>query len=297
MELALAVAIEAAIRASTGSRFRISAHQTVSGGSAHQHWSLRGSGAQYFVKTGPTASHAAFAAEIDGLNALASSGVVRTPAVIAAGETPDAAFLILEHLDLRPMRREDGARCATALAALHAIQGTQYGWPRDNYIGASPQSNTPHDDWPTFFAQRRLAPQLAAAARHGHRGELQTHGARVIEKISAFFLDHRAPPSLLHGDLWSGNFAVLDSGEPVLFDPAVHYGDREADFAMSELFGGLPESFYAGYRAAAPLADGYAQRRTLYNFYHVLNHLNLFGPSYWRQAERMARDLSEYLRR
>jgi fructosamine-3-kinase len=175
-----------------------------------------------------------------------------------------------------------------------------YGWPRDNFIGGTPQSNQSHRTWAGFFAAERLQPQLALASRNGMERNLRDQGERLAERLSSFFLDYRPAPSLLHGDLWSGNAAQIAegvaAGTPVIFDPAVYRGDREADIAMAELFGGFSESFYAAYRAAWPLDPGYETRKTLYNLYHVLNHFNLFGAGYLGQAQRMIVRLNAELR-
>jgi fructosamine-3-kinase len=171
-----------------------------------------------------------------------------------------------------------------ALAALHRVTAHEHGWSRDNTIGATPQANAPCGDWAEFWRERRLGFQLRLAAANGHR---LAQGERLMEKLPAFFSGYRPAPSLLHGDLWAGNAAATAAGEPVVFDPAVYYGDREADMAMTELFGGFPRSFYEAYGSEYPLDAGYAVRRDLYNLYHVLNHLNLFGGGYRSQAERM----------
>lgn len=297
MERALAAAMEAAIRATHGNAFRLASVQSVSGGDIDAAWVLTGTTKRYFVKTAAVDAAHRFAAEADGLAALAARGAIRVPAVVAQDVGDGAAFLVLEYLDLHPLTREHGARFGEALAALHAPGTAPFGWHRDNFLGRTPQSNRPARDWGCFFAQERLAPLLAQLAARGYGGDLQAHGARIVDKIGAFFLDHPPAPSLLHGDLWSGNAAMLAEGEPVIFDPACYHGDREADLAMTELFGGFPESFYAAYRQAAPLAEGYEQRKTLYNLYHILNHLLLFGRGYLRQAERMAQQLFEHLRR
>ncbi|WP_172204868.1 fructosamine kinase family protein [Niveibacterium sp. COAC-50] len=296
MEASLAAAVEEAARGALGTAFRVTSAEPASGGT-HRNWIVGSAAQRVFVKTSAATNLALFDAEVDALSAIAATGTIRTPAIVASGASEAHAFLILEHLPLRPMQAADAPRCAAALAQLHSTVGEHYGWRRNNFIGQSPQDNSPRADWPAFFAHQRLAPQFAEAARRGYRGDLQNHGERIIDKIGAFFLERRPEPALLHGDLWAGNIAVTAEGEPVVFDPATYFGDREADFAMSELFGGLPERFYLSYMQAAPLAEGYPQRRTLYNLYHMLNHLNLFGASYLRQAERMARELSEYLRR
>lgn len=297
LDPALTDALVGAIRASCGASFQLDAARPVSGGCIHANWALAGKGERYFVKTHGPEGAPLFAAEADGLAALRATGAIRVPAVVAQGASAAHAFLILEYLDLCPVTAQNGARLGEALAALHhAKAGADFGWHQDNFLGTTPQSNRLTRDWGVFFGRERLAPLLAQVAAKGYRGALQEQGERIVEKIGAFFLAHRPDPSLLHGDLWSGNVGLLASGEPVTFDPACYRGDREADLAMSELFGGFPDSFYAAYRQAAPLADGYEGRKTLYNFYHILNHLKLFGRGYLRQAEWMARQLVDTLR-
>ncbi|MDQ7988553.1 MAG: fructosamine kinase family protein [Candidatus Dactylopiibacterium sp.] len=296
---ALHSALQAAAGAALGADFRIESAAPVAGGDIHHALRLTGGGTRVFVKWHADAASAdLFAAEADGLRALARCDAFRVPAVLAQGSTADAAFLMLEWLDLAPIRADTPARRAgEALAALHRCTGERFGWPRDNFIGATPQANAPGDNWSRFFVRQRLAPQLERAAQRGFRGDLQKHGERVCDKAPALFLDYRPAPSLLHGDLWSGNLAALPDGTPALFDPAACFGDREADLAMTELFGGLPLAFYAAYREAWPPDEGYEVRKTLYNLYHVLNHLNLFGGGYLRQAERMAAALAAELGR
>lgn len=182
------------------------------------------------------------------------------------------------------------------LAALHRQPRPYFGWHRDNAIGSTPQLNGRHDDWIEFWRERRLGFQLDLAGRNGHCGSLQRQGEQLRARLAGLFEGYRPTPALLHGDLWSGNAASIADGQPVIFDPAVYYGDREADLAMTELFGGFPERFYAAYREALPLEAGYASRRTLYNLYHALNHLNLFGSGYRAQAEGMIAQLLAELR-
>lgn len=251
-----------------------------------------------FRKRLPLAQRARLDAEADGLAALAATGILRTPAIVGAGETADEAWLALEHLDLAALDRASGARLGEQLAALHRCYSANdaYGWPRDNFIGATPQSNRAHPTWAGFFAAERLRPQLAWASGNGLERVWRDKGEKLAESLGAFFLDYRAAPSLLHGDLWAGNAGRLPDGTPVVFDPAVYRGDRETDLAMSELFGGFPESFYAAYRLAWPLDAGYETRKTLYNLYHVLNHFNLFGAGYLNQAKRMIDKLLAELR-
>jgi fructosamine-3-kinase len=245
-----------------------------------------------FVKNVPRARAAQLDAEVDGLAALRAAAAVRVPQLIGRGEDDAQAWLQLEWLDLRPL--DDGAALGRALAALHrASGGARFGWHRDNFIGATPQANAWHDDWGGFWRDCRLAPQLALAARNGYGGALQRDGGRLVAAIDALLHGHAPAPSLLHGDLWSGNAGLLPDGTPVIFDPAVYVGDRECDLAMTELFGGFDARFHAAYREAWPLPAGYEVRRELYNLYHLLNHLNLFGAGYLARCQRsMARLLA-----
>ena len=254
-----------------------------------------------FIKRAAPDQRARLEAEMDGLAALRATRCVRVPEVLGVTEGEGGQWVLeVEWLELASLEKASGARLGEQLAELHRFTGADeqatYGWPRDNYIGASPQSNQAHHNWAGFFAAERLRPQLSLAAANGMERTLRDKGERLAENLGAFFIDYRPAPSLLHGDLWSGNAAQLTDGTPVIFDPAVYRGDREADIAMSELFGGFPESFYAAYRAAWPLDAGFETRKTLYNLYHILNHFNLFGAGYLRQAQRMIEKLSAELR-
>lgn len=296
----LAAAIASSL-ARTGTASPIAVAEPVGGGCIHQAWRVCDGRQHYFVKTNAADALAMFEAEADGLAALDAAGAIRVPRKVSAGRTAQQAFLVLEHLELRDLGNAAGARLGEQLAEMHRHTGmaadATYGWPRDNFIGATPQSNQTHRTWAGFFAAERLQPQLTLAFRKGMGGPLREQGERIVERLGAFFLDYRPLPSLLHGDLWSGNAAQLPDGTPVIFDPAVHRGDREADLAMAELFGGFPESFYAAYRATWPLDAGFETRKTLYNLYHILNHYNLFGAGYLNQAGRMIERLVAELRR
>ncbi|MGH8705329.1 MAG: fructosamine kinase family protein, partial [Burkholderiales bacterium] len=219
-----------------------------------------------------------YAAEAEGLAALRAAGV-RAPEPYAHGVRGGEAYLEMEHLDLGGPA--DWPAMARMLASLHRHVAGRYGWPRDNWIGLAPQKNGEFGDWIGFWRERRLQPQLELARSNGHRFD----AAALLDRVAGFFKGYTPLPSLLHGDLWSGNAGFLAGGAPVLFDPAVYYGDREADLAMSELFGGYPREFYAAYREAWPLDSGYEMRKPLYNLYHLLNHLNLFGSGYLRQVQ------------
>ncbi len=226
--------------------------------------------------------------EAAGLAALAATRAVRVPAVAALGGTERHAFLALEWLNL--VRGGCDAALGRALAALHRCTSERFGWTRDNTIGSTPQENAWSATWMEFFRDRRLAPQFRRARDRGVR-ELTDAGERLLARVPALLAGHQPRPSLLHGDLWSGNAGRLQDGTPVVFDPAVYFGDREADLAMTELFGGFGPDFHAAYREAWPLDPGYATRRTLYNLYHVLNHCNLFGGGYAQQALAMIAEL------
>jgi fructosamine-3-kinase len=249
-----------------------------------------------FIKTGSAVDLPRFAAEANGLAALRAARAVRVPEVYACGLVDGQARLDIEFLDLRGLDRASGALLGRQLAELHRHRGERFGFDQDNYIGGSPQANGWRDQWPRFFAELRLRPQLQWARSKGMDRKLVEQGESLAERLAAFFVDYQPQPSLLHGDLWGGNASALPDGTPVVFDPAVYYGDRETDIAMSELFGGFPDSFYAGYRAAWPLDSGYETRKTLYNLYHVLNHFNLFGAGYLNQAQRMIGRLLAELR-
>lgn len=238
--------------------------------------------ARVFVKTGGEA--ALFAAEADGLQGLAEAGALRVPRVFDQGEAGDEAFIVMEWLPLAARDGGSAARLGEALARQHLVPGREFGWRRHNFIGATPQFNAPGRDWVAFFREHRLLFQLRLAAENGYRGALQERGARLAESLPAYFSGYAPHPALLHGDLWGGNWGALESGLPVVFDPAAYWGDREAELAMTELFGGFGAEFHAAYRAHAPLDAGYGVRRDLYQLYHVLNHLNLFGEAYLGQS-------------
>jgi protein-ribulosamine 3-kinase len=277
----------------TGSGFRIDARQPVGGGSISTAYLLEGGGRRYFVKLNTSARAAMFEAESEGLREIARTGTVRVPEPICTGSAAGSAYLVLEYLDLQPGTHADAARLGERLAALHRVTAEHYGWRMDNAIGSTPQLNHPAADWAAFWRERRLGYQLALAARNGYAGKVQSLGERLMGALDALFADHQPAPALLHGDLWSGNVAS-DRGEPVVFDPAVYYGDREADIAMTELFGGFASRFYEAYRGEYPLDPGYSTRKYLYNAYHLLNHVNLFGGAYLAQAQgTMERLLSE----
>ena len=278
-------AIVRSIANALGRPFAVASTEPAGGGCINEALVVHGNGERYFVKLNRRDRAAMFAAEAEGLRELHAADVIRVPQPICSGVNGQA-FLVLEYLELGADRGTSQERLGRQLAALHRRTQTKFGWRRDNTIGSTPQANTEHDDWIEFWRARRLLPQLTLATEHGHARAL-TRGMQLVERLHSLYTDYRPVPSLLHGDLWSGNYGVLADGEPVIFDPAVYYGDREADLAMTELFGGFGARFYAAYNEAWPLDSGYTVRKDLYNLYHVLNHLNLFGSGYLAQATRL----------
>ena len=268
--------ILAAIHAATQRPFTLRDAAPVGGGSINEAFRLEGTaGERYFLKLNEARHLPMFAAEAAGLDAIAATNTIRVPQPIAHGIAGRQSYLVLEHLELGS--RGDARLLGEQLAALHRCTGQAFGFALDNFIGTTAQPNGWKENWIDFWRTRRLGFQLQLAAQNGYGGHLQSLGEKLLDTLPAFFDGYTPQPSLLHGDLWSGNHAFLADGTPAIFDPACYYGDRECDLAMTELFGGYPATFYAAYRAAWPLDAGYATRRDLYNLYHILNHANLFG--------------------
>jgi fructosamine-3-kinase len=261
----------------------------VGGGSINRSFVVtRRDGGRFFLKCNAADRGAMFEAEAAGLTALAGARAVRVPEPLGYGITGSTAWLLLEFLPLGPSADDCAAReLGRRLARQHRVTADRFGWSQDNTIGLTPQRNGWMDDWIDFLRERRLAFQLDLAAAQGYGPRLEDRGRRLLELLPRLFADYMPAPSLLHGDLWGGNWGALDGGEPVIFDPAVYFGDREADLAMTMLFGGFGPEFQRAYAAEWPLHDGFAQRCDLYNLYHVLNHLNLFGDAYLHRAESM----------
>jgi fructosamine-3-kinase len=277
--------LAAAIAAALGHGVAAQPEASVHGGSINEclRWqTVRGA---VFVKRAPRDGLAMFEAEADGLARLRQAGSLRVPDTLALGSSKDEAFLVLEWLDLVEPDAASEEKFAEALAWQHRNRAQTYGLERDNFIGATAQHNDVSEDWVGFWRERRLLYQLDLAAKNGHAGRLQDRGRQLAGVMDVFFASYRPAASLLHGDLWGGNRGVLADGTPVVFDPAVYCGDREADIAMTTLFGGFGPRFYSAYAATWPLDQAAGTRRALYNLYHVLNHLNLFGGSYRGKAE------------
>lgn len=285
--MTLWTAISRAIERATGRPFDASKRHGVGGGSINRSLLVEDGGSRYFVKVNRPALEDMFAAEAEGLALLGEPGVIRVPQPICLGCCDEGAFLVLEHIAFGRAAADGERMLGEGLAAIHRVTRERHGWDRDNTIGSTPQRNTPDRDWVRFFATHRLGYQLDLVAEGGGHAALVERGRLLVERLPAFFTDYDPVPSLLHGDLWGGNAAFATDGRPVIFDPAVYYGDRETDLAMTELFGGFGREFYAAYDDAWPRDPGYATRRDLYQLYHVLNHLNLFGGGYAAGARRL----------
>lgn len=262
----------------------------VGGGDISAAWRLETASGPVFLKSAPAGAFEMLDAEREALAALDAAGAVRVPRPLACCAVADSVVLALEWLDLSAPDAGANRLFGRQLAELHRHTADRHGWHRDNTIGATPQPNAEDHDWVRFFREQRLLHQLALASRQGYGGDLEADGRRLADRLERLFDGYAPEASLLHGDLWGGNWAV-SGGEPVVFDPALHYGDRECDLAMTRLFGGFSGEFYRAYEARWPLAPGHEARQSLYQLYHVLNHLNLFGGAYLGRARQLLAEL------
>lgn len=259
----------------------------LSGGCINEAYSLVGNGERYFVKLNQPGGLAMFEAEAAALAEIAASDAIRVPRPVTAGADASHSWLVLEYVEFARPAAQTSAMLGEQLAAMHRCTAQAFGWKRDNTIGATPQPNPREADWATFFGRHRLGHQLQLAEANSAPGRLLDSGLKLAESVPTLLAGHAPRPSLLHGDLWGGNWAADSAGAPIIFDPASYYGDREADLAMTELFGGFDKRFYQSYESAWPTVPGYEIRKGLYNLYHVLNHFNLFGGGYAAQAQDM----------
>lgn len=269
----------------SSTKFQVESSRSVSGGCINQGYAVTGNGLTYFVKINQASQVAMFEAEAFGLKQMLLTRTIRVPEPICWGIAENSSYLVMEWLEFGRGTTQAWEEMGRKLASMHKAGGSdKFGWERNNTIGSTPQINTWTENWADFFAEHRIGYQLHLAKRKG--GNFPDY-SQVVEIVKDFLADRTPEPSLVHGDLWSGNAAVLETGEPVILDPATYYGDREVDIAMTELFGGFPAAFYRGYNEIFPLDEGYGQRKTLYNLYHILNHFNLFGGGYGSQANQM----------
>ncbi len=277
------------ISQATGETFRAAHRRPVGGGSINQACALVDGSRAYFVKTNQASRVAMFEAEALGLRQMAETNTIRVPRPLCWGIEGDASYIVLEWLDFGYGTHHAWDEMGRQLAAMHRVTSEKgFGWDQNNTIGSTPQLNPWTENWVDFFTEHRIRYQLKLAQRRGGHFPNQD---KLLSAIPEILAGHDPQPSLVHGDLWSGNAAVIKTEEPVLLDPAVYFGDREVDLAMTELFGGFTANFYQAYNAAYPLDPGYERRKILYNLYHVLNHFNLFGGSYQSQANSMITSL------
>ncbi len=261
--------------------FSYTKRTTISGGDTHSAFVINDETHRYFVKINPLLNGHKLRYEMDGLKALSRSGALYVPAAVCHGQIDEDdqhfEYLVLQHLKLRQPGKGEWSVFGERLATLHRTTlAQQFGWHEDNYIGQTRQYNTLNKNWSRFFAETRIGLMMEDCARHGIR---LTNIDVLVTQIHTLLKEHQPRASLLHGDLWSGNAGFCKFG-PVIYDPAVYYGDREADIAMTELFGAFPQEFYAGYNQTWPLDSGYRNRKHIYNLYHLLNHALLFGGHY-----------------
>ena len=274
----------------------LEARRSVGGGDINRAYRLTLSDeTELFAKANASSLLPMFEAEAEGLAAMRATGMIGVTEVLGIGLEPDAfvqdaSFLLLAWLEPASKRADFWETFAEELAAMHAADTaflfperggqTTYGFPIDNYIGSTPQINTPKDSWVDFFRECRLRPQVRMAYDAGYLERSAIRQADSIMERLETLLPEPDHPSLLHGDLWGGNYMTGPDGKAWLIDPATYVGHREADLAMTELFGGFAPAFYSAYRSIAHVDAGYGERRDLYNLYHLLNHVNLFGYSY-----------------
>ncbi len=272
----------------------IEAGAAVGGGCIAHACRVETNGRPLFLKYGDEAVARTFPGEAAGLEALAAADSPLTvPSVLATAPPADErpGFLVMEWINSGRKGRRFWATFGEGLAALHRHTANAYGFEQDNYIGQSPQPNEWMDRWPSFFREQRLEPQVRMAREGGRWRDAWTAPLDRLYRRLPEVLPPAPEASILHGDLWNGNYMVTATGEPALIDPAVYHGHREADLAMTELFGGYDDRFYEAYRSAWRLAPGYEERKEIYNLYHLLNHLNLFGGGYAGQVERLLRSV------
>lgn len=265
-----------------GRPFKIVERQSLEGGDVSDCYCVSDGEQRFFLKLNDKEQLVVFETETESLRILNEANCVQVPQHIHVGTCRDKSFLTLNYLPIKKIDDEAGYLLGQQLAKLHLWgEQAEYGFDFDNYVGLTPQPNRWHRRWSRFFAEQRIAWQLQLCEERGIVfGSIDIITSNVIKRL----LNHQPKPSLLHGDLWHGNTALTVSG-PIIFDPATYWGDRECDIAMTELFGGFPDSFYDGYNAIYRLPEEYQERKELYNLYHILNHCILFGGEYMGQAE------------
>ena len=265
-----------------------SAHQS-SGGSINQSQTLLlSNNEKVFLKSNTCAPEGFFDCEAKGLSLLEKANTgLKIPKVLAFNSSPNPQFIILEYLEEAPASREYIQRFGRFLATLHQNTNKKFGLDHNNYIGSTVQKNTLEQNGTHFFTEHRIRFQQILARNTGKLPKkLDLQLDQLCDKLDSILNLDSESPALIHGDLWSGNHFPTQGDVPSIFDPAVYYGPREADLAMMELFGSMPQTFYSAYSEIYPLEPGFQERRKIYNLYHLLNHLNLFGDSYLGSVEK-----------
>ena len=275
--------VSANISSQTACQFVIQQKQSVAGGSINSAYKITGDEGSYFVKCNRADLLGMFEAEAAGLHEIARTKTIFVPRPICSGIAENKSYIVLAFVEFST-RKSDVEKLGHHLAQMHQCTADKFGWSQNNTIGSTLQVNSQTDSWVSFWREQRLGFQLALAYENGFVSQLKDAGDQLLDRFAILFENYKPVASLLHGDLWSGNYAFDSSGCPLIFDPAVYYGDRETDIAMTELFGGFPAQFYQSYADVYPLDDNYPVRKALYNLYHILNHLNLFGSGYLGQS-------------
>ncbi len=266
---------ELALSTELGNSFRILRHSAISGGCINKAHKLETTAGNYFVKFNSRVRYPGmFEAEAKGLRLLRSSGVFRVPEVLLVGDHEAFSYIILEFIESGKRKNEYWEQAGSQLASLHKNSVGYFGLDHNNYIGLLPQSNTKHKDWITFFLEERIL-AIGKELVEPYQDKLEKHFREEFPSEA---------PALIHGDLWSGNIMCADDGLACFIDPAVYFGHREMDLAMTRLFGGFPDEFYKAYQAVFPLEIGFEARVDLYNLYSLLVHVKLFDGSYINQV-------------
>ena len=251
------------------------------------HLRVQSEKATFFLKIGSSNDLNRFTAEARGLELISLTKTIQTPRVFSVGSIEDNAYILMEFLDMRGQTHYSALELGKQIAKMHKNSADSFGLEQTNWIGLTKQHNKQEVDWVVFFRDQRLLPQLELAYSKGYIAALEDKAKQLLNNLDVFFEDYSPVPSLLHGDLWSGNWGTLSNNKPIIFDPAVYYGDRETDIAMTLLFGGFPQEFYESYNHTWSMSPSFNTRQDLYNLYHVINHLNIFGISYLPQSENL----------
>ena len=279
--------IESLLSEQKGTQVSINETRTVGGGCINEACRLKTNKGNYFLKyNSASAFPAMFEKEAAGLKMLSGTKTIPVPGVVLHGEAGKYGFLLLQYIESGNANHDFWIEFGTKLADLHRDTHTFFGLDHDNYIGSLVQKNNPHPDFCSFFILQRIEPLLKEAR---NKGAFSLGDTRYFDSLFRTLHNIIPPekPSLVHGDLWSGNFLVSNESKPCLVDPAVYYGHREADIAMSLLFGGFDPEFYEAYNRTWPMEKGWQKRTDILNLYPLLVHVNLFGGGYARQVLRI----------